>query len=76
MSNEEKLLGILHKISGKSESDIKAATTWAELDFDSLEVVELIMSIEDQFEIEIPDSESDGIKNFDALLTYINNASK
>ena len=44
-----------------------------DLKADSLDVVELLMSIEDEFEVEIPDEEIDNIKTIGDLTEYIQN---
>ena len=38
---------------------------------DSLDVVDLLMSIEDEFEVEVPDEESENLKTVGALVAYI-----
>ena len=38
---------------------------------DSLDVVDLVMSLEDEFGIEIPDEETDKIKTVGELVQYI-----
>ncbi len=48
------------------ESDIAA-----DLGADSLDVVELLMTIEDEFEVEIPDEEIENIKTIGDLVKYI-----
>ena len=42
-----------------------------DLGADSLDVVELLMSIEDEFEIEIPDEEIENIRTIGELVDYI-----
>ena len=42
-----------------------------DLEADSLDVVDLLMSIEDEFEIEVPDEEIENIKTVDQLVKYI-----
>ncbi|MBQ6815987.1 MAG: acyl carrier protein [Clostridia bacterium] len=42
-----------------------------DLGADSLDVVELLMSIEDEFEIDIPDEEIENIKTIGDLVKYI-----
>ena len=44
-----------------------------DLGADSLDVVELLMSIEDEFEVEIPDEEIENIKTIGDLTEYIQN---
>lgn len=42
-----------------------------DLGADSLDVVDLLMSIEDEFEIEIPDEEIENIRTVGELVSYI-----
>ena len=42
-----------------------------DLDADSIQLMELVMSIEDEFEIEIPDSEIENVKTVGDLVKYI-----
>ena len=42
-----------------------------DLGADSLDVVDLLMSIEDEFEVEVPDEEIENIKTVGALVSYI-----
>ncbi|MEE1187209.1 MAG: acyl carrier protein [Acutalibacteraceae bacterium] len=40
---------------------------------DSLDFIDLIMSIEDEFEIEVPDDDIEGIKTVGDIVKYIEN---
>lgn len=42
-----------------------------DLGADSLDVVDLLMSIEDEFEVEIPDEEIENIRTVGDLVSYI-----
>ena len=44
-----------------------------DLGADSLDVVEVLMSIEDEFKVEIPDEEIENIKTIGELASYIEN---
>lgn len=48
-------------------------TRFEELNADSLDVVEVIMTLEDEFEIEIPDEEAEKIKDIGAVVDYVSN---
>ena len=70
----EKIIALLADQFGKEESDINLSMDIAEdLGADSLDVVELLMSIEDEFSMEIPDEEIENIKTVGDLVTYIEN---
>ncbi|MBP3793228.1 MAG: acyl carrier protein [Ruminococcus sp.] len=47
------------------------ATIQDDLGADSLDVVDLVMSIEESFDIEIPDEEVEGIKTVGDIVKYI-----
>ena len=59
--------------------DVDADTLTAETDIakdlnaDSLDVVEILMSLEDEFSVEIPDEEIENIKTIGDLAEYIEN---
>lgn len=53
------------------EGKITLETTFDELDADSLDVVELIMALEDEFDIEIPDEDAEKIKTVGDAVEYI-----
>lgn len=68
----EKLKAILGEQFDVEEDTITPDTSIADdLGADSLDVVDLLMSIEDEFEIEIPDEEIDNIKTVGELVKYI-----
>lgn len=47
-----------------------------DLGADSLDVVELVMALEEKFNIEIPDSEAEKLKSISDVLTYIESHKK
>ena len=55
--------------------DASAVTTEAsfadDLDADSLDLVELVMALEEEFETEIPDEEAEKIKTVQAAIDYV-----
>ena len=46
-------------------------TTFEEIEADSLDVVEIIMALEDEFDIEIPDEKVENIKTLQQVVDYI-----
>lgn len=68
----EKVKAILSEQFDVEEEKITADTNIADdLGADSLDVVDLLMSIEDEFEIEVPDEEVENIKTVGELVKYI-----
>ncbi|MGN1433081.1 MAG: acyl carrier protein [Ruminococcus sp.] len=68
----EKVKAILAEQFDVEEDKITADTDLQEdLGADSLDVVDLLMSIEDEFDVEVPDDEIENIKTVGALVSYI-----
>ncbi|MDE6838832.1 MAG: acyl carrier protein, partial [Acutalibacter sp.] len=68
----EKIKAILSEQFSVEEDTITADTLLEDdLGADSLDVVDLLMTIEDDFEVEIPDEEVENIKTVGALVEYI-----
>lgn len=68
----EKLKAILSEQFDVEEDEITSETNIQDdLGADSLDVVDLIMSIEDEFEVEIPDEDVENIKTVDDVVKYI-----
>ena len=68
----EKVKNILAEQFDVEEDSITAETNLQEdLGADSLDVVDLLMSIEDEFEAEIPDEEVENIHTVGDLVSYI-----
>ena len=68
----EKIKAILSGQFDVEEDSITPETNLADdLGADSLDVVDLLMSIEDEFEVEIPDEDVENIKTVGALVEYI-----
>lgn len=58
----EKISGIIgQQLSLDSDFEISEKTTLSDLNADSLDLVEIVMAIEDEFGIEIPDGEENKI---------------
>ena len=75
MSNEEifeKLKSIVVDQLGVSEENVTEEATFVDdLAADSLDIVELIMRIEEDFEMEIPDADAEKIVTVGDVVNYI-----
>ena len=68
----EKSKNLLAEQLDADENDMTMDTDIAkDLGADSLDVVELLMAIEDEFDIEVPDEEIENIKTIGDLVEYI-----
>jgi acyl carrier protein len=77
MENFEKLKEILVDVLGVNTDDIKTESKFVDdLGADSLDLVELIMSFEDKFGIEISDEDAEKIITVKNALDYIDSNTK
>ncbi len=68
----EKIKMILADQLDVEEDDITTETDIQDdLGADSLDVVDMVMSIEDEFEIEVPDEDIENLRTVGALVSYI-----
>ena len=51
--------------------DVQESRAFDELDVDSLSFVELVMDLEDAFDVELPEDELAGVRTFGALVDLI-----
>jgi acyl carrier protein len=72
-SIEDKVKAIIVEQLGISEDEVKPEASFIDdLGADSLDIVELVMAMEEEFEIEIPDEEAENIKTVGDATKYIN----
>ncbi|GAB6107689.1 acyl carrier protein [Fusibacter bizertensis] len=63
---------IVEQLSVIDPSEIKQDTSFDSMDIDSIDAVEIIMAIEDEFEIEIPDDEAEQFTSIADIMNYLN----
>ena len=75
MSNiEDRVRKIVAEQLGVKEEEVKAGASFVDdLGADSLDTVELVMALEEEFETEIPDEEAEKITTVQLAIDYINN---
>mgnify|MGYP001125230758 FL=1 len=74
---EAKVKSIIADQLGVGEDEIKPESSFIEdLGADSLDIVELVMALEEEFEVEIPDEEAENIKTVGDAINYINTHKK
>lgn len=71
----EKVKAIVVDQLGVSEDDVTMEASFVDdLGADSLDVVELIMALEEEFDIEIPDTDAEKISTVADVVEYVKNA--
>ena len=74
MSVEEKVKEIIIDQLGVEEKQVNGPASFIDdLGADSLDTVELVMALEEEFDIEIPDEEAEKIVNVQNAIDYIKN---
>ena len=70
----EKVQKIVAEQLGVDVSEVKSEASFAnDLGADSLDTVELVMALEEEFNIEIPDEAAEEIATVQSAVDYINN---
>jgi len=73
-SVEEKVKHIIVEQLGVDEDEVKAEATFVDdLGADSLDVVELVMALEEEFGLEISDEDAEKIVSVQHAVSYIGN---
>ena len=70
---EEKIKRIISDYLIIDSSEISSDQTFANLGLDSLDMVEIFLEIEDEFDIEIGDDDADKIRTISSLVQYLEN---
>jgi acyl carrier protein len=74
---EQRVRKIVAEQLGVNEADIKNESSFVDdLGADSLDTVELVMALEEEFECEIPDDEAEKITNVQQAIDYVSNHKK
>ena len=74
MSNiDERVKSVVVKQLGVKEEDVKNDSKFIDdLGADSLDTVELVMGLEEEFDTEIPDEEAEKITSVQEAIDYVN----
>lgn len=71
-TNEERLIEIIaHQLGIDADNVTHDASFMEDLGADSLDTVELVMALEEEFDLEIPDSDAEKIQTVQDALTYL-----
>ena len=67
---------VVEHLGVDAEKVTEEASFIDDLGADSLDIVELVMAMEEEFEVEIPDEEAENIKTVGDAINYINTHKK
>ena len=67
----EKIRAIIMDQVGVDEAEVTLTSTFDELGVDSLGIFEIVMALEEEFEIEIPNEDAENIKTVGAAVKYV-----
>ena len=71
---EEKVIELICEKLCKNKNEVTLSSKLVEdLGADSLDVVELIMAFEDEFNVSLPDEDVQNMKTIGDIVNYINN---
>lgn len=74
---QEKITKIIEEQLGVEADRIKPEASFIDdLGADSLDIVELVMAMEEEFEIEIPDEDAEGLKTVQDVTSYLQTKGK
>jgi acyl carrier protein len=69
---EQKVISIVSEQMGVDKAEIRRETSFInDLNADSLDTVELVMELEDEFDLNIPDEEAEKIQTVGAAVEFI-----
>ena len=72
MAVEERIREIIVEQLGVSADEaVNEASFVDDLGADSLDIVELVMAIEEEFGIEVPDEDAERMQNIGDVITYV-----
>ena len=68
----DKVKAIFEELLGVSQDEMKLDTNFKDdLGVDSLDLYEIVMKLEDEFDVEIPAEELDDVATFEDVLNYL-----
>ncbi|MDO9574189.1 MAG: acyl carrier protein [Candidatus Contubernalis sp.] len=67
----EKVKGMIVEQLGVDEEEVKKETSFKDLNADSLDIVELVMAMEEEFDLEISDEQVEKIKTVGDVTEYL-----
>lgn len=75
MEIQDKVIKIVSEATKVDASNIKAETNFIDdLNLDSLDMVEMMMKMEEEFGVEIPEDKTEDLKTINDVTNFLNSA--
>jgi acyl carrier protein len=71
MNIKEELLNVISFQTAVSPEEILNSKTWKEAGIDSLDTLEIMLTVSEKFGVEINEDDEETLVNFDALIAYL-----
>jgi len=71
MNTEETIKGIVTKIVRCDKELLTPTSTWKDIRADSLDLVQILVAMEETFNIEIPDEDAQKFGNYGDVVRYV-----
>jgi len=73
-SVEETVKKIVTRIVRKPEGEYKPSATFKDLEADSLDIVQILVAVEDTYDLEFPDEELENVSDMESFIACIERA--
>lgn len=73
MDTLEKVCSIVNERFELSDLALSADTTWEEIGADSIDLVDLITAVEDEFGVSVPDEAIENLRTIGDVASYVDN---
>ena len=70
-SVEETVKKIVTRIVRKPEGEYKPSATFKDLEADSLDIVQILVAVEDTYDLEFPDEELENVSDMESFIACI-----
>ncbi|MCC8152521.1 MAG: acyl carrier protein [Lachnospiraceae bacterium] len=67
----ERIRSMIAETFDMDMDDIKPESTWEDIGLDSLDMVDIVIDIENEYDIEMPDDELENIRTVGELASYV-----
>ena len=71
MTTQERVIKVVREVLDTGDIELTAETDMADLGADSIDIAEMVMEIEEEFDITFPDEDVDAYKTIGKIVEHI-----